>query len=85
MPTAKMTHDPDSPEYQAAEWLTTINNAYREIDGAIEKAPDAAEFIERLKERVRREYELNREKMGWTERSRDIAMHALEYALRTRS
>jgi hypothetical protein len=85
MASAKMTHDIGSPEYQAAEWLMTINNAYREIDAAIEQAPDGAEFIERLKERVRREYELNREKMGWTERTRDIAMKSLEYALRTRS
>jgi hypothetical protein len=85
MATAKMTHDIGSPEYQAAEWLTTINNAYREIDFAIEQSPNAEEFIERLKERVRREYELNREKMGWTERSRDIAMKSLEYVLRTRS
>jgi len=84
MATAKMTHEPDTPEYQAAEWLMTIHNAYREIDFAIEKAPNSEEFIERLKERVRREYEQNREKMGWTERSRDIAMNALEYVLKTR-
>lgn len=80
-----MTHEIGSPEYQAAEWLTTINNAYREIDFAIEQAPNGEEFIERLRERVRREYELNREKMGWTERSRDIAVTALDYVLRTRS
>ena len=84
MPTAKFTYEPGTPEYQASEWLMTLHNAYREIDHAIEKAPDSAEFIERLKERVRRDYEQNREQMGWTERSRDIAMHALEYVLKTR-
>ena len=85
MPTAKFTHEPGSPEYQASEWLMTIHNAYRELDQAIERAPNADEFIERLRERVRRDYEQNREQMGWTERSRDIAMNALEYLLRTRS
>lgn len=85
MPTAKFTHDPGTPEYHASEWLMTIHNAYREVDHAIEAAPDSAEFVERLKERVRRDYEQNREQMGWTERSRDVAMKALEYALKTRS
>jgi hypothetical protein len=84
MPTAKFTHEPGTPEYHASEWLMTIHNAYRELDHAIEKAPDSAEFIERLKERVRRDYEQNREQMGWTERTRDIAMNALEYVLKTR-
>jgi hypothetical protein len=84
MPTAKLTHEPGTPEYQASEWLMTIHNAYREIDFAIESAPNQPEFVERLKERVRRDYEQNREQMGWTERSRDIAMNALEYVLKTR-
>lgn len=85
MPTAKFTHEPETPEYQASEWLMTIHNAYRELDHAIENAPDSKEFIERLKERVRRDYELNREQMGWTERSRDIAAKSLEYVLKTRT
>ena len=85
MPTAKFTHEPGTPEYQASEWLMTIHNAYRELDHAIENAPDPNEFMERLKERVRRDYEQNREQMGWTERTRDIARNALEYVLKTRS
>lgn len=85
MPTAKFTHEPGTPEYQASEWLITIHNAYRELDHAIENAPDANEFIERLRERVRRDYEQNREQMGWTERTRDIAKNALDYVLKTRS
>jgi len=84
MPTAKFTHEPGTPEYQASEWLMTIHNAYREIDHAIESAPDSDEFMQRLKERVRRDYELNREQMGWTERTRDIASKALEQVLKTR-
>jgi len=40
--------------------------------------------MQRLKERVRRDYELNREQMGWTERTRDIASKALEQVLKTR-
>jgi len=85
MPTAKFTHEPGTPEYHASEWLITIHNAYRELDHAIESAPDANEFIERLRERVRRDYEQNREQMGWTERTRDIAQNALDYVLKTRS
>jgi hypothetical protein len=64
--------------------LITIHNAYRAIDHAIEKSPDPQAFIERLKERVRRDYEQNREQMGWTERTRDIASRALEIVLQTR-
>ena len=84
MPTAKFTADPDSPEYCASDWLMTIHNAYRQIDFAIAKSPNPEEFIERLKERVRRDYEQNREEMGWSERSRDIAMRSLEIVLETR-
>jgi hypothetical protein len=84
MPTAKFTADPDSPEYVASDWLITIHNAYRQIDFAIAKSPDPEAFIERLRERVRRDYEQNREEMGWSERSRDIAARALEIVLETR-
>lgn len=85
MPTAKFTAEPDTPEYVASDWLITIHNAYRAIDHAIEKSPDPEGFIERLRERVRRDYEQNREQMGWTERTRDIAGRALEIVLQTRS
>jgi hypothetical protein len=84
MPTAKFTADPDSPEYVASDWLITIHNAYRAIDFAIAKSPEPEEFIERLRERVRRDYEQNREEMGWSERSRDIAMRSLDVVLETR-
>ncbi len=84
MPTAKFTADPDSPEYIASDWLITLHNAYRQIDFAIAKSPDPEAFIERLKERVRRDYEQNREEMGWSERSRDIAARALDVVLETR-
>lgn len=84
MPTAKFTADPDSPEYIASDWLMTVHNAYRQIDFAIAKSPDPEAFIERLKERVRRDYEQNREEMGWSERSRDIAARALDVVLETR-
>lgn len=84
MPTAKFTADPDSPEYIASDWLITVHNAYRQIDFAIAKSPDPEAFIERLKERVRRDYEQNREEMGWSERSRDIAARALDVVLETR-
>jgi hypothetical protein len=84
MPTAKFTADPDSPEYVASDWLITIHNAYRAIDFAISKSPEPEEFIERLRERVRRDYEQNREEMGWSERSRDIAMRSLDVVLETR-
>jgi hypothetical protein len=84
MPTAKFTADPDSPEYIASDWLMTVHNAYRQIDFAIAKSPDPEAFIERLKERVRRDYEQNREEMGWSERSRDIAVRALDVVLETR-
>src|SRR5262245_14487309 len=83
MPTAKFTSEPGTPEYQASEWLMTIHNAYREIDPAISKSPDPAAFIERLRERVRRDYEQNREQMGWTERTRDTAEHPLTVVLDT--
>lgn len=84
MPTAKFTADPDSPEYVASDWLITLHNAYRQIDFAIAKSPNPEEFIERLRERVRRDYEQNREEMGWSERSRDIAMRSLDIVLETR-
>jgi hypothetical protein len=83
MPTAKFTSEPGTPEYQASEWLMTIHNAYREIDQAILQSPDPAAFIERLRERVRRDYEQNREQMGWTERTRDIAERSLNVVLET--
>ncbi|HZF40585.1 MAG TPA: hypothetical protein VE715_17320 [Blastocatellia bacterium] len=83
MPTAKFTSEPSTPEYQASEWLMTIHNAYREIDQAILKSPDPAAFIERLRERVRRDYEQNREQMGWSERTRDIAERSLNVVLET--
>jgi hypothetical protein len=83
MPTAKFTAEPGTPEYQASEWLMTIHNAYREIDQAILQSPDPAAFIERLRERVRRDYEQNREQMGWTERTRDIAERSLNVVLET--
>lgn len=85
MPTAKFTHDPGTPEYAASDWLITIHNAYRELDHAIESSPDPAAFIERLRERVARDYEQNREEMGWSTRTRDIAQRALEIVLQTRS
>lgn len=84
MPTAKFSAEPDSPEYQASNWLMTLHNLYREIDHAIDKSPDQAAFIERLKERVRRDYEQNREQMGWSERTRDIAARSLDIVLQTR-
>ena len=84
MPTAKFTEEPDTPEYVASDWLITIHNAYRAIDHAIEKSPDPQAFIERLRERVRRDYEQNREQMGWSERTRDVAGRALEIVLQTR-
>ena len=84
MPTAKFSADPDSPEYAASNWLMTLHNLYREIDHAIEKSPDQQAFIERLKERVRRDYEQNREQMGWSERTRDIAARSLDIVLQTR-
>jgi hypothetical protein len=84
MPTAKFSAEPDTPEYAASDWLITIHNAYRAIDHAIDKSPDPQAFIERLKERVRRDYEQNREQMGWTERTRDIAVRSLEIVLQTR-
>ncbi len=84
MPTAKFTAEPDTPEYVASDWLMTIHNAYRQIDFAIAKSPDPEGFIEKLRERVRRDYEQNREEMGWSERSRDIAARALEIVLETR-
>lgn len=85
MPTAKFTHDPGTPEYAASDWLITIHNAYRELDHAIESSPDPAAFIERLRECVARDYEQNREEMGWSTRTRDIAQRALEIVLQTRS
>ncbi|HZS07424.1 MAG TPA: hypothetical protein VFD58_21500 [Blastocatellia bacterium] len=84
MPTAKFAAEPDTPEYVASDWLITIHNAYRAIDFAIAKSPDPEAFIERLRERVRRDYEQNREEMGWTERTRDIASRALDIVLETR-
>jgi vacuolar-type H+-ATPase catalytic subunit A/Vma1 len=84
MPTAKFTHDPGTPEYEASDWLITIHNAYRQLDHAIENSPDPAGFVERLRERVARDYEQNREEMGWTTRTRDIAQRALEIVLQTR-
>ena len=44
----------------------------------------SAEFVERLKDRMRRDYEQNRELMGWTACSRDITINALDYILKTR-
>jgi len=83
MSTGKFTSEPGSPEYHASDWLITIHNAYREIDHAIEDSPNPEEFIEKLRERVRRDYEQNREQMGWSERSRDIAARSLEIVLAT--
>ena len=83
MPTAKLTSEPGTPEYQASEWLITIHNAYRELDHAIAQSPNPNEFIERLRERVRRDYEQNREQMGWSERTRDIAARSLEIVIET--
>ena len=83
MPTAKFTHDPGTPEYQASEWLMTIHNASRELDFAISNSPNPAEYVEKLKERVRRDYEQNREQMGWSERTRDIADRSLSVVLET--
>jgi hypothetical protein len=84
MPTAKFTHDPGTPEYTASNWLITINNAFREIDDAINAAPNEDAFIARLKDRVLRDYEQNREEMGWTTRTRDVAARALEIVLQTK-
>jgi hypothetical protein len=84
MPTAKFSAEPDSPEYVASNWLMSLHNLYREVDHAIEKSPDQQAFIERLKERVRRDYEQNREQMGWSERTRDIAARSLDIVLQTR-
>lgn len=83
MPTAKFTHEPGTPEYQASEWLMTIHNAYRELDFAIANSANPADYVERLKERVRRDYEQNREQMGWSERTRDIADRSLNVVLET--
>lgn len=83
MSTGKFTSEPGSPEYHASDWLITIHNAYREIDHAIENSPHPEEFIERLRDRVRRDYEQNREQMGWSERTRDIAARSLEIVLAT--
>jgi len=83
MPTAKFTHDAGTPEYQASEWLMTIHNAYRELDFAIANSPNPPEYVEKLKERVRRDYEQNREQMGWSERTRDIADRSLNVVLET--
>lgn len=84
MPTAKFTHNPGSPEYTASNWLITINNAFREIDDAINNAANQEAFIDKLKERVLRDYEQNREEMGWSTRTRDIAARALEIVLQTK-
>jgi hypothetical protein len=83
MPTAKFTHEIGTPEYHASEWLMTIHNASRELDFAIANSPSPAEFVERLRERVRRDYEQNREQMGWSERTRDIADRSLAVVLET--
>lgn len=83
MPTAKFTADPGTPEYHASDWLMTIHTAYRELDEAISSSPNPQEFIERLKDRVRRDYEQNREQMGWSERTRDIAARSLEIVVDT--
>jgi hypothetical protein len=83
MPTAKFTHEPGTPEYQASEWLMTIHNASRELDFAISNSPNPAEYVDKLKERVRRDYEQNREQMGWSERTRDIADRSLNVVLET--
>lgn len=85
MPTAKFTHDAGTPEYEASDWLIAIHNAYRQLDQAIDNSPDPQGFIERLRERVARDYEQNREEMGWSTRTRDIAQRALELVLQTRS
>jgi hypothetical protein len=84
MPTAKFTAEPDSPEYVASDWLITIHNAFRAVDYAIDRSPDPHAFVERLRERVRRDYEQNREQMGWSERTRDVASRALDIVLQTR-
>jgi hypothetical protein len=47
MPTAKFTHEPGTPEYQASEWLMTIHNASRELDFAISNSPNPAEVSSR--------------------------------------
>lgn len=83
MPTGKFTFEPGTPEYHASDWLMTIHTAYRELDHAISKSPNPEEFIERLKERVRRDYEQNREQMGWSERTRDIAGRSLDIVVGT--
>lgn len=83
MSTAKFSSEPGSPEYHASDWLITIHNAYRELDHAISNSPNPEEFIDRLRERVRRDYEQNREQMGWSERTRDIAARSLEIVLAT--
>jgi hypothetical protein len=83
MPTAKFTSEPGTPEYHASDWLMTIHTAYRELDHAIAKSPNPEEFIEKLKERVRRDYEQNREQMGWSERTRDIAARSLDIVINT--
>lgn len=83
MPTGKFTHEIGTPEYHASEWLMSLHNASRELDFAIANAPSPAEFVERLRERVRRDYEQNREQMGWSERTRDIADRSLAVVLET--
>jgi hypothetical protein len=83
MSTGKFTSDPGTPEYHASDWLMTIHTAYRELDTAIASSPNPDEFIERLKERVRRDYEQNREQMGWSERTRDIAARSLDIVIDT--
>lgn len=83
MSTAKFTAEPGTPEYHASDWLMTIHTAYRELDNAIAQSPDPEGFIEKLKERVRRDYEQNREQMGWSERTRDIAARSLDVVVQT--
>ncbi|MFN0084379.1 MAG: hypothetical protein ACKVX9_03220 [Blastocatellia bacterium] len=83
MPTGKFASEPGTPEYHASDWLMTLHTAYRELDNAIASSPNPDEFIERLKERVRRDYELNREQMGWSERTRDIAARSLDIVVNT--
>ena len=83
MSTAKFTAEPGTPEYHASDWLMTIHVAYRELDNAISQSPDPEGFIEKLKERVRRDYEQNREQMGWSERTRDIAARSLDVVVQT--
>ena len=61
----------------------TIHNASRELDFAISNSPNPTEYVEKLKERVRRDYEQNREQMGWSERTRDIADRSLSVVLET--